>query len=272
MEQSIMVRNLNRIEKQNLKEIKRLNQRGGRMLSIIDLINDDTLNLEMSGFLLYSMLNNASFLTAANPMGVGKTTLMGSLLNLIKPEVKIETVNPNQVSNKGEKDVRYLAHELKTTSRPYYGYIKGKDVSKFISLTDNSSIAACMHADTIPEMKDMLFSQGVNKKDFNNIDLILFMRMEGAFTNRKRRISHIYESIGNGHKLLYKWKKKDDVFTKQQESIYLKKLAENKDISLTQIRKKVNKCSDFLENLRENRINHLEDIREKVIQFYNKIN
>ena len=92
---------MNQLNQHNLKQIRGLNQRGGRMLSIIDLLEAGTVNSEMAGFLLYAMNNNLSFLTAANPSGTGKTTLMGAILNLLKPGVKIITLNGSIKANEG---------------------------------------------------------------------------------------------------------------------------------------------------------------------------
>jgi Flp pilus assembly CpaF family ATPase len=68
----------------NLREINSLNQRGGRMLSVVDLIDDGTLDARTSGLLLSFMAAEASFLTAAGPGGVGKSTLMAVLLSFLR--------------------------------------------------------------------------------------------------------------------------------------------------------------------------------------------
>ena len=60
----------------NLREIDSLNQRGGRMLSVVDLIEDGTLDAPVAGYLLASVASGASFLCAAGPGGVGKIALI----------------------------------------------------------------------------------------------------------------------------------------------------------------------------------------------------
>jgi Flp pilus assembly CpaF family ATPase len=67
----------------HLEEINRCNQRGGRMLSIRDLLDAGTLNEEMAAYLLAVISTGNSFLVGARPGGVGKTTVMAALLNFI---------------------------------------------------------------------------------------------------------------------------------------------------------------------------------------------
>ncbi|MFW5992475.1 MAG: hypothetical protein ACOCQN_04715, partial [Halanaerobiaceae bacterium] len=133
---------LNSLEKSNLKEIKRLNQRGGRSLSIIDLLKDGTVDSGIAGFLLYSMANSLSFITAANPSGTGKTTLMGTILNLLKPGVKIRTLERNFSINKGESDKCYLVHEI--GKGPYYSYLWGEDIARFFRIAESGTAASCI--------------------------------------------------------------------------------------------------------------------------------
>jgi len=55
------------------------NQRGGRMLSLIDLLKDESVSLPMAGYLAAAMRGGASLLVGANPGGAGKTTVMCAL-------------------------------------------------------------------------------------------------------------------------------------------------------------------------------------------------
>ena len=57
-------------------EINRCNQRGGRMLSIVDLIQAGTISRDLAAYALAAIGNGASFLVGAMPGGAGKTTVM----------------------------------------------------------------------------------------------------------------------------------------------------------------------------------------------------
>jgi len=81
------------IERHNHRQIEQLNQRGGRTLTIVDLIRDGTLSVPMAACALRAIEQGASLLTAARPGGAGKTTLMASILHLLPPGVRIVTVD-----------------------------------------------------------------------------------------------------------------------------------------------------------------------------------
>ncbi|MFW5976554.1 MAG: hypothetical protein ACOCQS_01270 [Bacillota bacterium] len=258
------------LEKHNFKEINNLNQRGGRMLSIIDLLKDGTLNSEIAGFLLYSMMENKSFLTAANPSGTGKTTLMGALLGLLKPGVRIKTINnhinPDNIQD--HKNIRFLIHEI--GDGPYYSYIWGKDVSNFFQLGGQNSLASCMHADTLKEMKNILFNPplSVNEIDFYNLDLILFMKMSGNFTSRIRRISEIYGSCDNKFIKLYEWESKTDKFKRKEINKFLKFISNKKDNSLADIKAQLDKSEKVIKNIKKKDIIKLEQVRKEIRRNY----
>ena len=80
-------------ERHNILQIEQLNQRGGRTLSIVDLIGAGTIDTEMAASACRAMDNGASILTGARPGGAGKTTLMAALLGFLPPDVPITTVD-----------------------------------------------------------------------------------------------------------------------------------------------------------------------------------
>ena len=67
------------IERHNHQQIEQLNQRGGRTLSIVDLIQAGTLSVDMAACAMRAMHQGASLLTGARPGGAGKTTLMAAI-------------------------------------------------------------------------------------------------------------------------------------------------------------------------------------------------
>ena len=73
---------LNRLEKKidnHIQEISKCNQRGSRMLSIVDLINANTLDKRMAAYFLATISKGISFLVGSNPGGSGKTPIMVAL-------------------------------------------------------------------------------------------------------------------------------------------------------------------------------------------------
>ena len=55
--------------------VNRSHQRGGRMLSVVDLVAADTLTMEQACWLLVRILDGSSWLVGANPGGAGKTAV-----------------------------------------------------------------------------------------------------------------------------------------------------------------------------------------------------
>ena len=210
------------IEEHNLSEIAGLSQRG-QTLSVVDLIKANTLSAEMAARSLYTIANGASFLTAARPGNAGKTTLLACLLTFLPPGIKIVTTSSSSVVTnshslmKEEKpeNLCFLCHEI--GSGHWFGYLWGQYVGKLFHLmSEGCRIASCIHADTLPEMRDILTSDelGVSQDDFAQLGLILFMNLERRRDGYRRRVSAMYESPQDGgqHRLLYKWDRDSDTF------------------------------------------------------------
>lgn len=203
------------IEHHNLQQIEDLNQRGGRTLSIVDLIEANTLSLDMAAYLLHKVSNGASFLTAARPGGAGKTTLLACLLSFLRPGTRIVTVSsPEVISAAPAKTdpanpLCFLAHEI--GAGHYYGYIWGQDVLRFLALKQAGHIvASCLHADTLAELSSILI-EGLDVPEgvVARVDLLLFMHVAAGY---RRRVATVYESVGKKHVLRYQWESATDTY------------------------------------------------------------
>jgi hypothetical protein len=210
------------IERHNLQQIEDLNQRGGRTLSIVDLIEANTLSLDMAAYLLCKVSGGASFLTAARPGGAGKTTLMACLLSFLKPGTRIVAVSDPTCLRSAPADPSrpfcYLAHEI--GSGHYHGYIWNEDVSRFLALAQaGHTVASCLHADTLPELTGILVDNlRVPAALLARVHLILFMHVQhGANNGYRRRVATLYETAPGrsgkeDHAHVYKWEPTTDAF------------------------------------------------------------
>jgi hypothetical protein len=212
------------IERHNQRQIEQLNQRGGRMLSIVDLIQAGTISVEMAAYAIRAMHEGESLLTAARPGGAGKTTLMAALLNFLPPGVPIGTVDSSRVIRAGlgqpaAEPACYLAHEI--GSGDWYGYIWGRDVADFFSLIDGQRrIASCLHADTLEELTGILCSPplAVAREALGRVGLILFMHVAPAARGYRRRVASFWESDGQGgHRMVFRWNHGTDTFEQTGE-------------------------------------------------------
>ena len=268
------------LEEHNLREIEGLSQRG-RTLSIVDLINANTLNVDMAAYLLYAIANGASFLTAARPGNAGKTTLMACLMTFLPPGVQIVTTSSPSVVTGAEKymneestqNVCLLCHEI--GSGHWYGYLWGKYVGQLLHLMNNGCrIASCLHADTLSETRDILMSRelSVSEEDFNRMGLLLFMNLERTQIGYRRRVATFYESGGEAeqHNLLFSWEPESDTFTQQCEPLLLERITQQSGRSTEQVAVEFRRCRSFIESLMESGETSFRWVRKQVVDFYDE--
>ena len=250
------------IERHNHAQIERLNQRGGRTLSIVDLIRAGTLSVEMAASAMRAMAAGASLLTGARPGGAGKTTLMAAILNLMPPEIPIATVEDPGVLDRAlaspPEPSCYLAHEI--GSGDWYGYLWGRDVARFLSLVDGPRrIASCLHADTLEELTAMLSGRPLNvpRETIARVGSILFMHVSPAPRAYRRRVAALYESdASGGHRLSYRWDPATDSFPSLPGAADSESLAP---------------LVDFLTELADRGETDSRAVRRRVVDFYRSI-
>jgi type IV secretory pathway ATPase VirB11/archaellum biosynthesis ATPase len=245
----------------NLREIDSLNQRGGRMLTVVDLIEDGTLDVETSGLLLSFVGAGASFLTAAGPGGVGKTTLMAVLLSFLPPDERIRTVTDPAGVPEPEQPTCWLCHEI--GSGHWFGYLWGDEAAQFLALHDRGRVAGSLHADTDEEVAAQLLgpSVGAAEEDLAAVDLLLTMVRVGGM----RRVHVVYESAGRDaaeFRPIVEWDRGADAFDVAQ-SEHLPRLRERAGQA-----PEVERATDFIRGLVERRVRHLADVLAEVAEFY----
>ncbi len=130
-------------ERGNLREIEALNQRGGRTLSIVDVMRAGTIPPEAAGFLLWRVAHGASFLTGAVPGGAGKSTLLADLLAMLPPGERIVTTPDEPAVSRALRERPrsgrcYLCHEI--GSGHWYGYLWGSTVGRFLGLQEAARV------------------------------------------------------------------------------------------------------------------------------------
>ena len=247
-------------EAHNDRQIEQLNQRGGRTLSIVDLVRAGTVNVEMAAYAMRAMHCGASLLTGARPGGAGKTTLMAALLHFLPPDVPIVTVDhagviADALAAPADQPSCYLAHEI--GSGHWYGYIWGRDVADFFSLIDGPRrIASCLHADTLDELADVICSPPLEtpRQTLGRVGLILFMHVHGRMGHYHRRVATFYEADGQGgYDLRFRWKADSD----RLEPVG--KLPDTADLK---------RYAQFIERIVAQGDAEASAVRRKVVEFY----
>ena len=243
----------------HLEEINNCNQRGGRMLSIRDLLDAGTLNIEIAAYLLATISTGNSFLVGARSGGVGKTTVMAALLNFI-PDIDIVATVNSQVIENGlwDPDFKcFIAHEI--GRERLYAYIWGKDVANFLKLAKKHMIAGNLHADDIHEV---LEAEGIDDANLSNLHVLIFMKMTGQRGFTKRRINSIYENQWldgrNEFKQIFMWNEKEDSF---------KKLTVSKLITVPELIR----SRSIIEKIIEHDLRTMEEIRPMILKMINQL-
>lgn len=252
--------------KDHCKEITRCNQRGGRMLSIIDLVDAGSLPEELAAYLLNAVNRaQASFMVGANPGGAGKTTVMGALLNLVNSSYELQPADSLKTLQhalaKGEKTEPrcWICHEI--SSGPYYAYLWGEAARAFFALSDyNHMLATNLHADTYDQAyRQICYDNKVPQEHFYRMHLQIYLTMETTRAGGiMRRINRVYESNGHsGHQLIYAL---DKSYTPHPPTI--SNLATEQDFQ---------ECSQFISHLKEKGIKRIEQVRKTLLAKNNKI-
>ena len=257
------------LEQQNLREIEALNQRGGRTLSIVDLMSAGTVTPEAAAYALWRVAHGASFLTGAVPGGAGKTTLLADLLGMLPPGERIVTTpDPSAVRDAlAEPDRRgrcYLCHEI--GSGMWYGYLWGKTVAEFFQLGANGGrLAACLHADDPVQMRNILLTPtlGVSEEAFGRVGLLLFMAFDRG-ARATRRVSSLWAADGSGRRQL--------IFEEDRTSGALRRMAANLATGGPgpDAAPKLAACQAFVLGLAEGKARLFEEVREATVGFYRR--
>ena len=257
------------IESALVDEIEGLNQRGGRMLSVVDLIAANTLDAEMAALLWYAVAHGCSFLTAARPGNAGKTTVLASLLGFLAPGTRLVTVSdPGVLARPLSPPACFLVHEI--GDGPWFGYLWGKHVATFVQqLTQGYQSGSCLHADTVEEVAEILLSSplALTPEHFQQIDLLLFLRMEATPYSLTRRVAQVCEAREDRHHPLFAWNRQTDEFTRTGASALLARIARETGRSDAQVAEEVQKAGTYLRKLTAGKEKRFDQVRARLVDF-----
>lgn len=188
-------------------ELDRCNQRGGRMLSIFDLIDRGTLDPDLAAWLMARITRGASFMVGAQPGGAGKTTVMCALLNLVPADVELVAATPAVVRDAAltGEPVRqcYICHEIGAGS--YFAYLWGEPLRAYCALGSRGAMLATnLHADDYAEARDQVcLDNGVPEAQFVAFDLLLFLRLVRHGGTLRRVVDSVYALDSGTHRKVF---------------------------------------------------------------------
>lgn len=230
------------------------------MLSLVDLIEEGTVDLPLAAYLAAAMRSGASLLVGARPGAAGKTAVMCALLNFLPDHTAIRPVDSRAVLAEGQRDTRpghtcYLAHEISNAA--YYAYLWGIQARAFFGLSEPGHIIASnLHADTLQETQEQLCRENrVARAHLDAVTLKVYLQVErtGGWAMR-RWVGRVYESDGSGDRLL--WARDErGMFTRQEPpGSAIASLEQEK------------KYAEFLAALLRHEVRHIGDVRRRLAQ------
>jgi hypothetical protein len=244
------------------EELNRCNQRGGRMLSIFDLLAAETLDLDLAAYLMARISKGASFMVGSVPGGAGKTTVMCALLNFVPADVPLIAATPQAVheaaNNNSSPRACYVCHEI--GSGYYFAYLWADELRAYCGLSENGHILVTnLHADNPQQAKEQICeTNGVPNEHFNRFDLLIFLRIEDSYFKAHRWIEEVYSGDGaSGHKLIFHANDKQALDENAKHY-----LADPEYVA---------SCQDFLMKIPPN-VRTIEDTRRHVVEFLNAVN
>jgi hypothetical protein len=240
------------------RELDRCNQRGRRMLSIFDLLDAQTLDLDLAAYLMARISTGASFMVGASPGGAGKTTVMCALLNLMPLDIPIIAATPQAVRKASQQEAPekscYLCHEI--SPGHYYAYLWSEELRRYCSLFEkNHMLVTNLHADDLDEAREQICSDNQVPLDYmHQFELCIFLGYSHYFSP-SRRIEKVYSGDGkNEHDLIFEaqrkspWKPKSKAYKANAKYVVA--------------------CRLFLQKTRKKNIRTIEQTRERVEEFF----
>jgi hypothetical protein len=187
-----------------ISQINRMNQRGGRMLSMTDLIRAGTLSVDLAAHLVARQIRGVSVASGAGPGGTGKTTLLGALLAFTPPGRKLVTITADQLRKDGKRDKRlpesrsgtiYLCHEV--SPGHYFSYIWGSRLGLYFTLVSEPDhyLAFTIHAESPEEICAQVEGSetGLSEDACLKLDLLIFMGVVRSSPSPMRRVTAVFE-------------------------------------------------------------------------------
>ena len=177
-----------------LRVVNAANQRGGRMLSVTDLLDAGTMDLAGAAWVVDAIARGGSWLVGAVPGGAGKTTVMGAFLAMLPAGEPVRVTRPGSGWERSAAGSCVVAHEISPGS--YDGYIWGDDLRRFAALRRSGCrLVANLHADTTDEAEAQLEENGLAPADRDVFDFFLPIRVRRCAAGRERVVPEIRRRV-----------------------------------------------------------------------------
>jgi hypothetical protein len=148
--------------------------------SILDVVKHGTLDYKLAGLLWLLMEHRASLIVAAAPVWAGKTTLLHSLLDFLRPEIDQVTLRGyyedfKSLGNEKPENTYLVTEEI---SNHQYEYLWGHQVPKaFGFLSKGYALGGTIHARNVREVAYVLNALGVSAELIAGLGVIVTLQV-----------------------------------------------------------------------------------------------
>ena len=273
--------------------------------SIVELMEIGTLNEEIAAY-FWLLIENRMTIVVIGGTGAGKTSTLNALASLVKPSMKIVTVEEiPEINLRHDNWVQLVSRdsyglgayktgevslfELVKTSlryRPDYivvGEIRGEEAFVlFQALATGHGGLTTLHADSLGYTVKRLTSHPMDVAEayvplLNVAPLVERVKLpvtsKGGITFG-RRIKTLTEIVDyEDYKTISQWNPIDDTFTVNlSESVLLRRIASRYGIPLENILEEVKARAAFLRTLKEHGVRRNIDLSRQITNYYNELN
>ncbi len=284
---------------------KEITQRGGNFtirkfkadpLSVVDLLENKTMNSEIAAYLWYLIEKRLAILVAGDTAS-GKTTSLNCLSMFIVPGQKVVSVEDTpELSLPHENWIQAISRGGGATSeitlfdllknalrqRPdviIVGEVRGQEAfTLFQSVSTGHGGMGTIHADSVQAVINRLTSEPMNIPRGligTTLDCIIMQSRMKVGDKSVRRITSVAEVVGHDSRSdqivvndVFRWEPASDTFTFSGRSRLYDKIAQRYGLTFEQVKRDIDARKTFLDWLVNKKIRSYKEVSDQVRQFY----
>lgn len=234
--------------------------RDERARSLLDLIELRTFDSDLAAWFVSRVSRGASYITGSGPGGIGKSTIMRSLLSFVPDNLRFAIALPGEVSAIDGAPHCVISNEL--SDHPPPTYLWGQNLRDFFALSEQGHLlVGNVHADDLKQAHGQIVETNhVPEHQFRSINLFVFVCLEGGNppggrvkdTTTRRVINKVFYSDG----------------ASKHESVYT--LENGLASNAPRDRDDEKLCREFLEETLNTPERTLEGVRHQFLSWKNK--
>ena len=243
-------------------------------LSLLDLVRNGTLDLELASLLWLLVEKKVSIIVAASPQRAGKTTLLSTLIDFMPPwfERVYTTGRDEDFSFLPETDPSKTYVMVPELSDHTPAYLWGERLrTLFEALGEGYSMAATMHADSPQEVVAMLREQPVSVPGdlIASIGVVVNLVLLSDERETMRRVARVSLVSGDSDYVpMARWDSAEDTFTLNDSAENLAALAGRLGMASRDIRPDLGRRAERLGSWLKSGPTGGDEVQRMVAEYY----